>query len=142
MKVSEQRILVVDDERDICRALEFLLSREGYKVATAYSGQDALKKIEAEEFDLVITDLQMPVMEGNELAVSIKLLSPSLPILMITASERARGDAENPVDALLNKPVTLNELRCAVEKLLSPRPGPVRREAEWVGRDAGSLVCR
>ena len=66
MKATEYRILVVDDERDICRALEFLLSREGYKVATAYSGQDALKKIETEEFDLVITDLKMEGVTGME----------------------------------------------------------------------------
>ena len=72
MKSAEYRILVVDDERDICRALDFLLSREGYKVATAYSGEDALKKIEAEEFDLVISDLKMEGLSGMDEARRLK----------------------------------------------------------------------
>jgi len=53
------------------------------------------------------------------------LLAPTLPLLMITASEEAaRGDVENAVDALLNKPLTLPDLRCALGKLLSALPAP------------------
>ena len=140
--VRGKRILLVDDEEPLRACVRMMLELDGHQVTEATNGAEALSLFRLGEFDLVITDFEMPVMEGNELALSLKLLAPSLPILMITASEKARGDAENPVDALLNKPVTLNELRSAVEKLLSPRPGPVRREAEWVGRDAGSLVCR
>jgi CheY-like chemotaxis protein len=68
----------------------------------------------------------MPVMEGNELAVNIKLLAPFLPILMITASATARCDDENPVDALINKPFTVTDLHHALGKLLSPRPEPAQ----------------
>jgi CheY-like chemotaxis protein len=74
----------------------------------------------------------MPVMEGDEFAVSIKLLSPWLPILMITGSERARGDVNNPVDALLNKPFTVADLRFTLGKLLAPRPDPAERSAVLV----------
>jgi CheY-like chemotaxis protein len=70
----------------------------------------------------------MPVMQGNKLATSIKLVAPSLPILMITASESARRDATNPVDELLNKPFSVIELHRALEKVLSARPEPVEPE--------------
>ena len=66
----------------------------------------------------------MPLMKGNELAVAIKRLAPSVPILMITASARARREAGNPVDALLSKPFLVEDLHCALRKLLSPRPEP------------------
>ena len=98
----------------------------------AGNGAEALSLFTVGEFDLVITDFEMPVMEGNELASSLKLLEPSLPILMVTASERARGEVENPVDALLNKPSTMRELRCALGSLLSARPAPARPGAVLV----------
>lgn len=63
---SSGRILVVDDEKDILRALEFILSREGYSVTTAVSGEEAIELLKKEEFDLVLTDLRMPGMDGME----------------------------------------------------------------------------
>jgi two-component system capsular synthesis sensor histidine kinase RcsC len=103
-----------------------MLELEGHQVTEASNGAEALNLFAMGEFDLVITDFQMPVMEGNKLALGIKLLAPSLPILMITASERARSDTSNPVDALLNKPFTATELHCALGRLLSARPEPVQ----------------
>ena len=121
MKVSEHRILVVDDERDICRALEFLLSREGYKVATAYSGQDALKKIEAEEFDLVITDLKMEGLSGMEVLERAVLLRPNLIVVIMTAF----GTVESAVEAMkkgardyIVKPFINEDVKMTVKRLL------------------------
>jgi len=121
MKVSEQRILVVDDERDICRALEFLLSREGYKVATAYSGQDALKKIEAEEFDLVITDLKMEGLSGMEVLERAVVLRPNLIVVIMTAF----GTVESAVEAMkkgardyIVKPFINEDVKMTVKRLL------------------------
>jgi CheY-like chemotaxis protein len=68
-------------------------------------------------------------MKGNELAAAIKLAAPTLPILMITASERARREPANPVDALMNKPFIVTELHSALRKVLSMRPAPAQREA-------------
>jgi CheY-like chemotaxis protein len=119
-----KRILIVEDQESLRGYLRMMLEMEGYQVSEASNGAEALKLFPIGEFDLVITDFQMPVMEGNELAVNIKQLAPSVPILMVTASERARRDAGNPVDALLNKPFTVAELQCALEKLLSARPEP------------------
>ena len=121
MKVSEHRILVVDDERDICRALEFLLSREGYKVVTAYSGQDALKKIEAEEFDLVITDLKMEGITGMEVLERAINLRPALIVVIMTAF----GTVESAVEAMkkgardyIVKPFINEDVKMTVKRLL------------------------
>jgi DNA-binding NtrC family response regulator len=121
MKSSDYRILVVDDERDICRALEFLLSREGYKVSTAYSGQDALKKIEAEEFDLVITDLKMEGIGGMEVLERSVAMRPAMIVIIMTAF----GSVESAVEAMkkgagdyIVKPFINEDVKMTVKRLL------------------------
>ena len=125
--IRGKRILLVDDEEPLRACLRMMLELEGYQVTEASNGAEALNLFTKGEFDLVITDFQMPVMEGNKLAVNLKLLAPSLPILMVTASGRAGRDAENPVDALLNKPFTVTELHCALRQLLAASPEPTQR---------------
>jgi CheY-like chemotaxis protein len=117
--VQGKRILLVEDQELVRASLRLMLELDGHQVTEATNGAEALNSFTIGEFDIVITDFEMPVLKGNELAARIKLLAPSLPILMITASETARGDVENPVDALLNKPLTMQDLRCALEKVLS-----------------------
>jgi len=121
MKSSDYKILVVDDERDICRALEFLLSREGYKVSTAYSGQDALKKIEAEEFDLVITDLKMEGISGMEVLERSVAMRPAMIVIIMTAF----GSVESAVEAMkkgagdyIVKPFINEDVKMTVKRLL------------------------
>jgi two-component system, cell cycle response regulator CpdR len=130
--VRGKRILLVEDQELLRAHLRLMLELDGHQVTEASNGAEALNLFTIGEFDLAITDFEMPVMEGNELAVSLKLLAPWLPILMITASDRARVDVENPVDALLNKPLTLPDLRCALEKLLSAQPDPAQPSAVLV----------
>ena len=124
VEVRGQRILLVEDQQLVRAALRMMLELDGHQVTEAGDGAEALNLFTRGKFDLVVTDFEMPKMKGNELAAGIKLLAPSLPILMITASERAHGDVQNPVDDLLNKPFTLPELRCALGKLLAIRPEP------------------
>jgi len=124
VEVRGKRILVVEDQEPVRACLRMMLELEGHQVTEASNGAEALNLFASGHFDLVITDLEMPVMKGNELAVSLKLLAPSLPILMITASARARREAANPVDALLDKPFTVTEFHCALKKLLSARAEP------------------
>ena len=119
VEIRRKRILIVDDEAHLRTCLRMMLELEGHQVTEASNGAEALNLFTIGEFDLVITDFEMPVMKGNEVAVGIKLLAPSLPVLMVTGSRIARPDDRNPVDALLSKPFTVNELRCAVGKLLS-----------------------
>ncbi len=120
------RILVVEDEPPLRACLRMMLELAGHQVTEAGNGAEGLNLFRKGEFDLVITDFEMPVMQGNTLAIGIKLQAPAVPILMITGSEQARRDATNPVDALLSKPCTVSDLHGAVQQLLSARPKPVQ----------------
>ena len=111
-------ILLVDDQRSVREAINLLLSLDGHRVSEAGNGTTAFDLFKHGQFDLVITDFEMPEMNGNELAARIKQVSPTQPVLMITAyAEKLRG-ADNPVDAVLEKPFQLEDLRQAIAKLL------------------------
>ena len=117
------RVLVVDDEPSVRQMIGEALRRSGSTVETATDGQDALEKFQQNEFDIVITDRGMPLMYGDALAVAIKELAPSMPIIMMTGSaEMMIGAGEMPpgVDLLLGKPVTPEWLRQAVTSLKAP----------------------
>jgi CheY-like chemotaxis protein len=114
-----KRILVADDEPCVRDALKMLLSVDQHTVTEAGDGVEAFDLVMRHPFDLVITDYEMPRMKGNELAVKIKSVFPSQPIIMITAYPEKLGNAKNPVDAILNKPFQFDDLRRAITKLLS-----------------------
>ncbi|MDA8082679.1 MAG: sigma-54 dependent transcriptional regulator [Nitrospiraceae bacterium] len=121
MKADQYRILVVDDERDICRALEFLLTREGYKVVTTHNGEDALKKIEAEDFDLMITDLKMEGIDGMELLDRALGIAPNLIAIMMTAFasvESAVTAMKKGASDYIVKPFINEDVRMTVRRLL------------------------
>ena len=118
-KPLRKRILLVDDQPSVREAISLLLSLDEHTVIEAGNGVEALDVFGREQFDLVITDFEMPNMKGNELARRIKQLSPAQPIVMITAYAERLGDSSNPVDALLNKPFQLEDLRRAMAELLS-----------------------
>jgi CheY-like chemotaxis protein len=117
--IRGKRILLVDDEPSVRDALRMMLKFDGHSVTEAKNGAEALDLFTKGQFDLVTTDLEMPVMKGDELAVRIKNLAPKQPILMITAYEKELGDSENPVDGILTKPFAIGNLRGAIAKLLS-----------------------
>ena len=117
--IRGKRILLVDDEPSVRKSFRLLLEFDGHAVTEANDGAEALELFARGQFDQVTTDFEMPVMKGNELAVRIKNLSPRQPILMITASERGFGNSENPVDSILNKPFAMDDLRGAIDRLLS-----------------------
>jgi PAS domain S-box-containing protein len=79
------RILVVDDDLGICSTLQELLTAAGCGVETASDGVEALKRIESSEFDIVLTDVAMPNMDGYELYHALRQRLPNLPVLMMTA---------------------------------------------------------
>ena len=117
--IRGKRILLVDDEASVRESFRALLQIDDHTITEAKNGAEALDLFTKGQFDLVMTDFEMPVMKGNELAVRIKKLAPKQPILMITAHGKELGDSENPVDSILNKPLTLDELREAIATLLS-----------------------
>ena len=121
MKADSYKILIVDDERDICRALEFLLSREGYKVVTTHNGQDALKKIESDDFDLLITDLKMEGMDGMEVLERALGMNPHLIVIMMTAFasvESAVTAMKKGASDYIVKPFINEDVKMTVRRLL------------------------
>ncbi len=79
------RILVVDDDPGICRTLEEILAGSGCEVETAGNGVEALERIAAHRFDLLLTDVVMPKMDGHDLYLELQQSHPDLPVLMMTA---------------------------------------------------------
>jgi two-component system OmpR family response regulator/two-component system alkaline phosphatase synthesis response regulator PhoP len=115
----QRRILVVDDEPLVCDAVRMMLHFDGHMVETANSAKEALALFEPGKFDLVITDFEMPVMKGDELAATIKGRAPSQPIVMITAYAEMLHASGNPlkgVDCMVSKPFLLENLREAIAK--------------------------
>ena len=122
----QRRILVVDDEPLVCDAVKMMLNFDGHVVETANSGKDALAMLAKAQFDLVITDFEMPVMKGDELAAAIKSRAPNQRVVMITAYAEmieASGKRLTGVDYIISKPFLLENLREAVVKVA---PGHVR----------------
>lgn len=118
------RILVVDDEQVIRESVSFLLTKEGYTVLEAADGADAYRKLQAETFDVVITDLEMPEMKGIELLERIVHTSPQTAVLIITAY----GSLETAITALrkgasdyILKPIEFDDLLLKLKRLLDFR---------------------
>ena len=125
----QKRILVVDDEPLVCDAVRMMLNFDGHVVETAGSATEALARLEQSQFDLVITDFQMPAMKGDELAAAIKARNPKLPVVMITAYSEMLQASGNPltgVDFMISKPFLLENLREAIAKVT---PLPARGHA-------------
>jgi CheY-like chemotaxis protein len=116
----QRRILVVDDEPFVCDAVKMMLTFDGHTVETANTAKEALAMLDANKFDLVITDFAMPDMKGDALAAAIKARVPKLPVVMITAYAEMLQASGNPlagVDFLISKPFLLENLREAIAKV-------------------------
>jgi PAS domain S-box-containing protein len=84
-RLRELRVLVVDDDLGICRSMKEILEAEGCQVETARDGREALRRIQATRFEVVLTDVVMPNMDGYQLYTAIQEQHPGLPVLMMTA---------------------------------------------------------
>lgn len=115
------KILVVDDESNICDFLKRGLTQVGnYSVDIATNGQQAIEKVEKDVFDMVLTDLMMPEMDGMTLIKLIKGIRPEIPIIMMTAY----GSIETAVEAMklgandyITKPIDLKDLLLRISKV-------------------------
>jgi len=114
-------ILIVDDEKNYLVILDALLAPEGYEVVTEANPLNALRLVKETEFDLVITDMKMPKMDGIELLDEVKKIDPDLPVIIMTAY----GTIEMAVKAMkkraydyITKPFRNEELKLTVKKAL------------------------
>jgi two-component system capsular synthesis sensor histidine kinase RcsC len=119
------RILVVDDTKAIRDILSKILSFMGYEVVVASSGNEGLNRFLKSSFELVLTDFDMPGIDGCTLALRIKDKSPNTPVVLITGSEeevvmeRLKGGC---VDYVMLKPFHLEDIEEIVHRMIDEKP--------------------
>src|SRR2546425_7524363 len=149
------QVLIVDDERDLVRLLEFNLQEAGFETVAAYTGEEALQKVRQRVPDLVVLDLMLPDISGNEVCRQLRAFPRTrhVPVLMLTARtdevDRVVG-FEVGADDFVTKPFSVRELVLRIRAILR-RGGTAEAED---GADARSeehtselqslayLVCR
>ncbi|HPT22307.1 MAG TPA: response regulator transcription factor [Bacteroidales bacterium] len=133
MDLKGKKILIVDDEEDLCEILQYNLSNEGYKTDVAHSAEDALK-MPLHTYDLLILDVMMGPMSGFKLADKLrKELDNTVPVIFLTAK-----DTENDLltgfslgaDDYITKPFSINELTARVKAVLKrTNPGKSKNQS-------------
>lgn len=116
------KVLVVDDDPVVARSFDRVLSDKGYAVITANNAQEALDKLETENYDVVFTDIKMPGMSGLELTEQMKQRRPWLPVVIVTGygspGNEARAEAAG-VSGFLRKPLSPEMIENSAAKALS-----------------------
>ncbi len=119
-----RKVLVVDDEKLIVKGVRFSLEQDGMEVDCAYDGEEALEKIKANEYDIVLLDIMLPKMDGFEVCQHVREFS-DVPILMLTA----KGDdmdkilgLEYGADDYITKPFNILEVKARI-KAITRRTG-------------------
>ena len=114
-------ILLVEDEENLHEALKLNLELEGYEISSAFDGEQALKTIQQEYFDLIILDVMLPGIDGISIAETIRVQNNDVPVLILsaknTSADRVLG-LKKGADDYLTKPFNLEELLLRVQKLI------------------------
>jgi DNA-binding NtrC family response regulator len=130
------KILIVDDEQSMAQFLAIVLRREGYDVTTVNNGREALDKVKAGAFDVVITDIKMPGMNGIQVLEGVKKHDPTLPVVIMTAyaSQQSAIDAVNfGAFQYLIKNAKNDEIKLVVRNAIEMRR--VRAENQYLKRE-------
>ena len=132
--MTKAKILVVDDDKNIRRTITMALESLDYFIQTAFDGKDAMMQLTKDEYDLIITDLKMPGMNGMELLQQAIAKYPNIRIVLISA----HGTVDNAVEAMklgavdfLQKPFTPKELRNLVYSVLDTEGSEAETESEY-----------
>lgn len=118
------KILVVDDEKDICRALDFLLRSDGYSVTASNSGEDAVEKLKKEHFDVVLTDLKMDKLDGVAVLEKTKELSFDTAVVVMTAFASVESAVEimkKGASDYIVKPFLNEEIKITIKRVLEQK---------------------
>jgi DNA-binding response OmpR family regulator len=120
MNRHKNRILVVDDDADILRVFKSILEKERYKVETAQTGRDALKKIKKAKFSAYLVDVKLPEMDGTDLLLKIPNDPKAIKIVVtgFSTDEVGKKVADYGADDFLVKPVNAKELIATVQERL------------------------
>lgn len=120
----KKKILVVDDEVMVRVVLRKILIKEGYKVLSARDGERAIKKIENEEFDLVLLDLKMPGIDGMETLEKIRKINKNIPVILISGyltNEKVERATKLGISDYIEKPFNLHEVELKTRRALIKR---------------------
>ena len=128
-----RKVLVVDDDPVVGKSFDRVLSGKGYAVITASNGQEALKKLDAEDYDVVFTDIKMPGMSGLEMAERVKERRPWLPVVIVTGygspDNEARAEAAG-VSGFLRKPLSPEMIEGSAQKAFSEKDATLQSVTE------------
>ena len=118
---TKQSILLVDDDKEVCKSLARMFERAGYDISIAYDGREALDFLSSNPVDLVISDLRMPNIDGIELMEEIRRKKIDSPVIFLTSY----GEVESYMDLMnmgafeyLNKPVDVTEILDVAKRVL------------------------
>lgn len=118
---NKPSILLVEDEENLHEALKLNLELENYEITSAFTGSEALQKVQSEYFDLIILDVMLPDVDGISITETIRVQNNHVPILILsaknTSSDRVLG-LKKGADDYLTKPFNLEELLLRVQKLI------------------------
>ena len=115
------KVLIAEDDRDLRQLFSRVLIKNGYSVVGVSNGQEALREMENSFFDIVISDIMMPVMDGYELVSALRESGNHVPVLMITARDTfddMQAGFRSGSDDYMVKPVNVNEMVLRVGALL------------------------
>lgn len=125
MRTGTCSVLVVDDNAEQVNILKKILAREGYSVSSATSGPDALKIVQDEDIDVLVTDMSMPEMDGITLLKKAKAIKKNLPVIIITAfgewGPYAEALREGAAD-FLSKPFKVDEILKVIRRVVQETP--------------------
>jgi two-component system, chemotaxis family, chemotaxis protein CheY len=116
------KILTVDDSEPMRKLMRFVLGAAGHHVTTASNGAEALSYIQTDSFDLVVTDINMPIMDGTQLISQIRQNDPDLPILVLTTEREQQLHAEGKAmgaSGWVQKPFQPQQFNDMVHRLLN-----------------------
>jgi CheY-like chemotaxis protein len=120
------KVLVIDDEQVVGRSFDRVLGEKGYEVSTATNGEEALRKVGNNGYDLVFTDIKMPGMDGIEVAKRIKEMNPWMPVVVVTGYGTEENEAraeEIGVSGFLRKPLSPEIIEWITNKTLTESMG-------------------
>jgi len=133
--VAARKVLVVDDEPIVTKSCRRILAVEGYDVQTAQSGQEGLRRALSQHFDLLVTDLKMPDMDGMELVQTVRRDRPQTAVVIITGYATipsAVAATRLGVSDYIEKPFTPEQIVEAVNKAVAVRHEEPQIEADMV----------
>jgi len=137
----KKRVLIIDDDMDMCTLLSRFLSRNGYETEVAYSGQKGITKFEEQNFDVVLCDYRLGNMDGKEVLMSVKKIKPDTIVLIITGY----SDIKIAIDVIkqgafdyITKPLIPDEVLSVLNKSLNQPAEPAEKTTTSKNKGAGT----